>query len=171
MRINIKNLPPRPIQNRHIQGYYRPVHEKKYIGDLNKIIYRSSWERVFCVFCDSSEKIIKWSSEPFPIKYISPIDKKEHEYNVDFYIKVEQNNGNVEEYLVEVKPKHQLMRPKQPKNQTIKNIKRYNSEVKTFLINRNKFSAAKTYAAKVGYKFLVVTEDFLFNHGKSETDV
>ncbi|MCK9575597.1 MAG: TnsA endonuclease N-terminal domain-containing protein [Candidatus Pacearchaeota archaeon] len=152
-----------PSRNVNITGKYVARNPVKYIGDITKIIYRSSWERKFCVFCDSSQKVLKWSSEPFAIQYISPIDKRVHEYFVDFYIKIEQSNGVVEEYLVEVKPKAQLLKPLPPKKNTHKMLMVYNEQLKTFIINTAKFAAAKMHAAKRGCKFLVVTEDFLFN--------
>jgi len=160
-RTDIKNV--KPTRNVFVSGRYKLKNATKYIGEPDKIIYRSSWERKFCVFCDTSQKIMRWSSEPFAIKYISPIDKKIHEYFVDFYIKIEQRNGLIEEYLVEVKPKAQLQKPVPPKKNTLKMVKVYNEQVKTYLVNVAKFAAAKSMAAKRGYKFLVVTEDFLFN--------
>ena len=161
-RTDIKKI--KPGRNVTINGKYKPKNPKKYIGDITQIIYRSSWERKFCVFCDSSQKIMKWSSEPFPLKYVSPIDKKIHEYFVDFYVKIEQDNGVIEEFIIEVKPKSQLQKPEPPKKNTLKQIKIYNEQVKTYLINAAKFAAAKSFAAKRGFKFLVVTEDFLFNN-------
>lgn len=160
-KTDIKNI--KPTRHVFISGNYKVKNPSKYIGDITKIIYRSSWERKFCVFCDSSQKVIKWSSEPFGIKYVSPIDKKIHEYFIDFYVKIEQVNGVIEEYLVEVKPKAQLLKPELPKKNTLKMINVYNEQVKRYLVNAAKFAAAKSYAAKIGYKFLVVTEDFLFN--------
>jgi hypothetical protein len=161
-RTDIKNI--KPAKNVHVTGNFLPKNPVKYIGDIAKIIYRSSWERRFCVFCDSSQKIIKWSSEPFAIQYVSPIDNKVHEYFVDFYIKIEQQNGVIEEYLVEIKPKARLSKPVPPKKNTHKMLLQYNEEVKTYIVNTSKFAAAKSFAAKRGCKFLVVTEDFLFNN-------
>lgn len=161
-KTDIKSI--KPAKNVHVTGNYAPANPSKYVGDITKIIYRSSWERRFCVFCDSSNKIMKWSSEPFAIPYVSPIDQRVHEYFVDFYIKIEQDNGTIEEYLVEVKPKASLSKPEPPKKNTFKMLKEYNERAKTYVINTVKFAAAKQFAAKRGCKFLVVTEDFLFNN-------
>lgn len=161
-KTNIKNI--KPAKNVFVSGKYKPKNTIKYVGDITQIIYRSSWERKFCVYCDASAKVLKWASEPFEIKYASPIDKRIHEYFVDFYIKIEQPNGMIEEYIIEVKPKIQLRKPEPPKKNTLKMVKIYNAQVKTYLINVAKFAAAKAFAAKRGYKFLVVTEDFLFNN-------
>ena len=40
------------------QGYYNPINPQKYIGE-HPIIYRSSWERKFCHWCDHNEEVIK----------------------------------------------------------------------------------------------------------------
>lgn len=161
-RTDIKKIKPK----RHVtvSGVYKPRNASKYVGDITKVIYRSSYERKFCIFCDTAQKIRKWSSEPFAIQYVSPIDKKIHEYFIDFWVKIEQDNGIIEEFLIEVKPKALLKKPEAPSKNTLKQLKIYNEKVKTYLINAAKFAAAKSFAAKRGCKFLIVTEDFLFNN-------
>jgi hypothetical protein len=161
---NIKKNKPSG-KSKYRQGYYILNNPEKYIGDPSKIIYRSSWEYRFCKYCDDSENVIKWSSEPVGIKYISPIDQKEHDYFIDFYLKIRKGNGEVE-YLVEVKPEASLAKPvMESGSQTINRIKNYNHNLKTWIINRAKFIAAKKYAEIKGYKFAIITEKFLFeNH-------
>jgi hypothetical protein len=75
------------------QGYYTLSNPDKYVGDPTKIIYRSSWEYRFCRYCDLTESVIKWSSEPYPIKYISPFDNKEHNYYIDFYMCLQKGDA------------------------------------------------------------------------------
>jgi hypothetical protein len=158
--MNIKNL--KPTNENFTQGYYTIVNSEKYIGDTRKIIFRSSWERKFCIFCDNSERVIKWSSEPFPIQYMNPIDKKVHDYNIDFYAKMFDVHGVLNDYLVEIKPKSKLLKPPKPKKETLKQIKQYNYSVKEYIVNNAKFAAARLFAMKRGYKFIVLTEEFLF---------
>jgi len=62
------------------------------------LIFRSSWEFRFCKYCDTNEKILKWSSEPLQIPYYNPLDKKEHTYNVDFYMRVLKDDGTEAEW-------------------------------------------------------------------------
>lgn len=144
------------------QGYYTLTNPDKYIGDPRKIIYRSSWEYRFCRYCDTSLSVSKWSSEPIGVKYISPIDHKEHTYYVDFYMRIMEGDTPID-CFVEVKPKASLEMPiLEGKNVTTKKLKNYNYALKTYIINRAKFAAAKAYAEGRGYKFIVVTEDFLF---------
>ena len=63
-----------------IKSKYKPSYPKKYKGDPNNIICRSSWERKFCHWCDLNESILEWGSEEFYIPYISPVDKRIHRY-------------------------------------------------------------------------------------------
>ena len=70
------------------KSIYRPKNPKKYVGNTSNIICRSSWERIFCNFCDESDHIFTLASEEFSIPYISPLDNKRHRYYPDFLIKV-----------------------------------------------------------------------------------
>jgi hypothetical protein len=159
---NIKNVKP-THKSGFVQGYYKLNNPEKYIGDPGKIIYRSSWEYRFCRYCDDSPNVLKWSSEPVAIKYISPIDQKEHNYFIDFYARVKR--GELEkDYLIEVKPESSLVKPvMEGGNQTMRKLKNYNYALKTYITNRAKFAAAKKHAESNGYKFVIVTEKFLFD--------
>ena len=87
------------------KGKYTPTNPRKYRGNPSNIIYRSSWERKFMVYCDTNEKIIEWCSEEVIIPYLSPWDGKMHRYFPDFYIKIKQHNGTTKKLIIEVKPK------------------------------------------------------------------
>ena len=89
--MSIKNLKPRGNSG-FVQGYYEPQNPDKYIGPT-PIIYRSSWERKFCIMCDTKDNVLKWSSEPVEIKYISRQDNKQHKYYPDFYMKTKNEEG------------------------------------------------------------------------------
>ena len=67
-------------------GTYIPNNPNKYKG-TKKIIWRSSWELKFMKYCDREPNIIEWISEPFPISYYLPTDKKWHRYYPDFLVK------------------------------------------------------------------------------------
>lgn len=145
-----------------IQGYYRPENADKYIGDTTKIIYRSSWEFKFCKYCDYTAEVVKWSSEPIGIPYLHPLDNRLHTYYVDYYMRLQK--GEVyEDFFAEVKPKASLQKPVlEGLKITTKKMQQHNNAIKTWLINRAKFTAAKQYAEQQGSKFILVTEDFLF---------
>jgi len=146
-------------------GKYIPINPEKYIGDINNIIYRSSWERKFCQYCDLKKEILKWSSEPASVKYWSPIDKKEHEYHIDFYIKVQKEEIQ-EDWFIEIKPEGQYALDKKPEEikgpLTEKKVRAYNERMRVWITNRAKMEAAKRYAESIGYKFGAVDENFLF---------
>ncbi len=92
--------------NESIKSRYRPSFPKKYKGNSNNIICRSSWERRFCAWCDLNENILEWASEEFCIPYVSPIDGRVHRYFPDFLIKVKEKTGSTKTYVIEVKPKN-----------------------------------------------------------------
>ena len=75
-------------------GKYIPSNITKYRGDVNKIVYRSLWERRFMVYCDENSNILEWGSEEIIIPYLSPWDGKIHRYFPDFYIKTKQHDGS-----------------------------------------------------------------------------
>jgi len=163
-KLNIKNLVPRK-DSQYRQGYYRILNSEKYIGDYHKIIYRSSWELKFCKFCDLNEKVLKWSSESIQVPYLNPLEGSMKTYNVDFYMKVLKDNGEIKEYIVEVKPAKKLEKPKAPRIRL--NEKKMNSHIaatKEYLINMHKFDAAKKWATDRGWEFIIVSEQFLFGH-------
>jgi hypothetical protein len=162
--MDIKNTKPSRRKG-YRQGYYRPQNPEKYIGDLSKIIYRSSWEFRFCKYCDDNETVLKWSSEPYPIKYVSPLDGNEHKYFIDYYMKMKVDNYE-HDYLVEVKPKASLVKPVFEGIQTVGKLQSFNYAAKTWLVNSAKFAAAKKHAESVGYRFVIVTEEFLFKYSK-----
>lgn len=139
------------------KGKYKPSFPEKYSGDSTNIIYRSLWERKFCVYCDLNENILSWSSEEKAIPYRSPIDGKIHRYFPDFLIKVKESNGSIKKYMIEIKPSKQTVPPKKPQRQT----KKYISEVYEYAKNQSKWEAAKDWCADRGYEFKIITENEL----------
>ena len=137
-----------------IKSKYKPSFPKKYKGNANNIICRSSWERRFCHYCDLNENILEWGSEEFYIPYISPIDKRVHRYFPDFIIKVKENTGQVKTYVIEVKPLKQTKPPKPKKKVT----QSYIYECKTYATNQAKWEAANEWCKDRKIEFKVVTE-------------
>ena len=131
------------------QGKYRPTFPRKYKGDYHNIIYRSSWEYKFMVWCDRSSSVTEWGSEEIVIPYISHADGRRHRYFPDFYVKIGRKK-----YMVEVKPLRQTKQPKKQKRQT----KAYITEVVTYAINQAKWEAAKEYCKDRGWEFMLITE-------------
>ena len=141
------------------KGKFQPKNPQKYIGDIDNIIYRSSWERTVMVRFDEDDQIIKWGSEELKIPYRSPIDNRPHNYYPDFLIKARQPDGTYVIRLIEVKPAAQCKEPKQRKKTT----RKFMNEVMTYEINQAKWRAATAYALDRGWKFVVLTENEIFN--------
>jgi len=76
---------------KYLQGVYRPRHPEKYKGNINDIIYRSSYELQFMHYCDSNPSIIHWGSEEVVIPYLKPTDNRIHKYYLDFWIEYISN--------------------------------------------------------------------------------
>lgn len=138
------------------QGYFRPNHPEKYIGDINDIVYRSSWELKVMRRCDTEKNIVQWSSETMVIPYWSRADNRMRRYFVDFIIKVREKSGELKTWLVEVKPKSQTVPPVHSKGKKKKTIL---TEEYTWMVNNDKWNAAKAFADKNGMGFMILTED------------
>jgi hypothetical protein len=154
--MDIKKLKPTP-KSGYKQGYYKPHNPEKYVGRL-PIIYRSSWERKFCHWCDHNEEVIGWSSEPFEISYYNILDKKYHKYYPDFYVKMKK--GEIyEEYVVEIKPKAQLKKPEPPKRNTKKALENFKYGYESYIRNLCKTDALNKLAEQRKFKVMLLTED------------
>lgn len=132
------------------KGLYKPTYPKKYIGDPNRIVYRSLLERKFMRYCDLSDNVTQWASEELPIIYRSPLDRKIHRYFPDFIVKMKTGNR----YMVEIKPSRQCVKPKTPKRKT----KAFMRESLEYIKNQAKWSAAKIYCEDNNLEFKLITE-------------
>jgi hypothetical protein len=138
-------------------GRFIPKNPRKYMGDYNNIIYRSSWEARFMHKFDIEEWVVAWSSEEIIVPYVSPVDGKTHRYFPDFVIKVKNRHGEMKTWMIEVKPKKQTLPPEKKKRVT----KQYITEVTSWGVNQAKWKSAKEYCLDRGWEFVVFTEDQL----------
>lgn len=136
------------------QGKWFPKNPEKYVGDVNNIFYRSSWEKRFLNWCDMNPSVVAYSSEETVVPYICGTDNKPHRYFVDITMKIKDQNGNIKTYLVEIKPYAQTQPPKFKGRKT----PRYLAEVETYIKNQSKWKAAKEYAKQRGAEFTIITE-------------
>ena len=136
------------------QGFYKLRNPDKYVGDCNKVVYRSSWELSMNQFLDGNSKILRWSSEEIFIPYLKPTDGKVHRYFPDYWVEYENRDGNIIQEILEVKPS----------NQVHPNEKRRLSEYDkiTYAINVSKWKAATEFCNKRGIKFRLLTEKQMF---------
>lgn len=146
------------MTRKYKQGLFIPKNPQKYAGDVNNIIYRSSWEYRTFQWADLNQSVIQWSSEETIIPYICQTDERMHRYFVDMKIRIKGQDGKVKDYVVEIKPFAQTQPPKFPGRQT----KRYLEEVETFVKNQSKWAAAKQYAKDRNMEFVILTEKEIF---------
>lgn len=160
--MDIKNLKPNK-KSRTKQGYFNISESKRYNGKVKQVIYRSSWEYKFCVWCERSPLVKNWCSESVQIKYHCPINNNIRNYYPDFWVKLK--SGEV--WVVEVKPaKEYKLQPKAPKRKTKKSVENYYNLVSTIKINISKFKSAIAFCKSRNWKFFVADEDWFFKNNK-----
>lgn len=135
------------------KGWFKPKNPKKYNGDPNNIVYRSSWELRVMKYFDEHPNVLWWASEELFIPYRSPVDQKMHRYFPDFIARVKQPNGGEKTLVIEVKPFKQTQKPTQ-KRRTQKFIQ----EAATYAINQEKWRAADLFCKEQGWQFKIITE-------------
>ena len=140
------------------KGTFTPKFPSKYLGNAGNIVYRSGWERKAMKFFDETKDVINWASEEIVIPYVSPVDNQYHRYFPDFWARVRRPNGEITEYMIEVKPKAQTQPPVAKSN---RKTNRYLQEVLTYGVNIAKWKAAVQICKKRGWEFMLMTEDEL----------
>jgi hypothetical protein len=140
-----------------VQNFYHPINPDKYIGDLKNIVFRSSWERHLFQYCDNVSSVLKWSSEPFAIKYWDESSMKTRRYFPDVYMEIIDRDGNIKKYLAEVKPYRQTQPPKEGRKKT----RTFINECKTYQKNISKWKFAEEFCKKNGMEFIILTETHL----------
>lgn len=169
----------RPIlsdKSKYHQGYYIPKNPEKWLTQI--IQYRSSWEYLFCRWCDDNPQVLKVASEPIGVKYLDPCGNleycmknnldpndpatwKERTYYTDFWIELADDSkpDGKKRIFIEVKPYDQTQCPKPlTESATLKDHKAYNRAAQTYLTNMSKWTAAKKYFEARGAEFMVITE-------------
>ncbi len=145
----------------YMQGFFSPLNPRKYQGDRNQIIFRSSWERTAFNFCDTEKAIKKWASEEVIIPYTCPLTGKARRYFVDMWIQTIDGK----EFLIEIKPYAQTQEPRKGKGP--KAEKRYQEEVVEYLTNQAKWKAAREFCAKRNMDFVIWHEGILYPGDKT----
>lgn len=134
---------------------FYPNNPEKYVGDVNNIISRSSWETKLFRYCDNNPSVIQWNSEDIVIPYFSQADGKMRRYHIDVYAAVRLTTGKVQEYIIEVKPYCQTQKPVKRGR---KKQSTYLNECYTWQVNRDKWDHARAWARKNNMIFKIMTE-------------
>lgn len=142
------------------QGYYKPIHPEKYVGDITKIRFMSSWELSFDKFLDHNPNVLRWSAEPFSIPYLKPTTGRIHKYFPDYFVEYKNKSGELIKEILEIKPQKQTTRSKtrNPKSKLYEDL--------TFAVNTAKWQAAQKWCDERGLKFKILTELSIFKAGK-----
>lgn len=129
-----------------------PRNPEKYVGNINKIVMRSSWEVKLAIRLDTDDNVLKWGSELKPIRYFSSVDGRYRRYYCDFWVLFKGEPENIK-YMIEVKPYKQMIEPIYSGNN-----ESYKRELSVYIKNQDKWKFAKGWAEENGFKFLVLNE-------------
>lgn len=137
------------------QGYYTPKNPDKYVGDVTKIRYMSSWELELHKFFDGNPNVIRWASEEIAIPYYKPTDGRIHKYYPDYWVEFRTKTGDIVQEIIECKPAQQTRNPRA-------GTKYYLYEQATLAINKAKWAAAEEWCRQRNIRFRIVTEKSIF---------
>lgn len=152
-----------PNNNNFYQGYYKMVNPQKYRGNPTEVIYRSSWEKKFMLYCDLNPGILQWESEPFKIPYVDFFGKKRN-YIPDFLI-ITRNAENPDFYkkiLIEIKPDKEIREPEIPQGYiSPKQLKNIEYGYSVWMKNKHKWAYSTEWCKKNDLEFRIITEKHL----------
>lgn len=146
-------------KHKYSKGRYKPENREKYKGDINNIVYRSSWELKYMRYLDTDNQIARWASEPFPIKYFLEADNSWHSYWFDFWVQMKDGS----EYIIEVKPHKETKPPRKTKRNLdylAERRRKYRETLRWSTYNKNqaKWAYAEAFCMQNNITFAIVTE-------------
>lgn len=141
------------MARKYTQGIYKVRNRDKYVGNINNVTYRSSWELKYLFELDNDPNVIEFSSEETIIPYQAG-DGKVRRYFVDFKVKRRVGDAIITE-LIEIKPHKETIPPVMTEGKRTK-TKIY--EALTWDTNQRKWAAARRFCEKKGWQFRIVTE-------------
>lgn len=138
------------------QGLYVVKHPEKYMGDVNKVRFMSSWELETHKFFDNNPNVLNWGSECVAIPYIKPTDGKIHKYYPDYFVHYRTRHGELKKCVIEVKPIEQTRqsRSRNPRTKLYEDV--------TYAINLAKWDACTRWCESHGYEFKIITQKTIF---------
>jgi hypothetical protein len=147
-------------QTDYHQGYYKIQHVHKYLGNPAEIVYRSSWEFKFMLYCDLNPGVIKWCSEMYRIPYVD-FKGKQRTYIPDFYIET-QGEEKLNRFLIEIKPEQETKEPEIPKGTISKNkLKGIEYQCAAWIKNKHKWAFTVEWCKNRDIEFKIVTEHYI----------
>lgn len=146
------------MARKYSQGVFTPKNPTKYIGKGN-ILYRSSWELQFMMWCDKNVDVLKWASEAIRIPYRNPLTGKNTTYVPDFFVQYLDASRNVRSAIFEIKPE---------KHQILEKVGKNRHDQIQYILNQAKWAAANAYCKSQGLEFRILNENDLFMNGKDK---
>ncbi len=140
---------------------FLPKNPQKYVGDVNDIWARSSWEVTVMKWLDSRDAVIRWGSEEIIIPYLSPEDNKVHRYFPDFFMVYNDENGDIKKEVLEVKPRHE----------SDEKYAKHERSKKALAVNEAKWRAASIWCEQRDMNFRVLTEHAIYHQGEKKKKV
>jgi len=144
-----------------LRGRFVPKNPSKYVGNVNRIMFRSSWELRFMKWLDENNAVMRWGSEELAIPYVNPIKVDPNgrpvisRYYPDFIIMYKDTTGGVKKEIIEVKPmKESVLTPGMSERDKM-----------MYAVNQAKWKAASIFAEAQGATFRVITEKTMFKQG------
>jgi hypothetical protein len=144
-----------------------PQNPHKYIAsNIDKIMYRSSWEQSMMMVLDNHPNVIGWASEAVKVPYFNPFSKRSNRfgnqtvYIPDFFIYYVDQNGVEHKDLIEIKPADEMPGYK-GKVSKLKEARQ--------ALNLIKWRAAMIFCAARDWRFRVAGEKELFAFKRQNT--
>ncbi len=144
------------MARKYHRGKYVVKNPKKYAGDVNNVVYRSSWEKKMFVRCDLDPNIISWGSETFHVPYFSKVDGKMRRYFPDIIVKYKNKKGQIVSEIIEIKPYKETIPPKKTGGKNSKS--RFINAQLTWQRNCDKWDACSAFAESKGMTFRTMDE-------------
>ena len=82
------------------KGLFTPKNPQKYIGDVLRIRFMSSWELQVMHMFDTNPSFLEWASEEIKIPYLKPTTNRVHYYYPDFYVCYRDREGHINKELI-----------------------------------------------------------------------
>jgi hypothetical protein len=151
-----------------IQGIFKPQNPKKYKGDSDNIVYRSSWELKCMMKFDLDPRVKWWASEELIISYPNPVKKRMARYFPDFVVCTVDKDKKERFIVIEVKPAKERIEPVKPTTKDKRKLKRFLNEHATYAVNKAKWKAAEEYCKVQGWTF-VIWDEYTLGMARSST--
>lgn len=148
------------LKSKHREGYYSVLNKDKYLGDLNKVIFRSSYEETLFKELDLDPAVLYWVAEPpeLKIRYWNPVKLRWAFYFPDVMC-VKRHGDRQVKCLIEIKPKSKLKLPVRPKTNDQKKLASFQKKMADYMVIDAKRKSAVEFCKQKGMLYVFITED------------